>query len=115
MASRALAAFLDLPQEQRHLGPFRLIQPLGRGGFAPVWLAYEMFGGVTLRTAAVKLFSYGPEVVDERAKNPDPASASSARRDEILHEARILSRVEHPNVVRFYGLPTDEPRRIVGL
>ena len=54
----ALAAFLDLPAERRRIGPFQLAQSLGKGGFAPVWLAHESYGGVRIRTAAVKLFSF---------------------------------------------------------
>ena len=36
-----LGALLDLPEAERTIGAFHLKQQLGRGGFAPVWLADE--------------------------------------------------------------------------
>src|SRR5688572_714624 len=36
---RPLKLLLDLPPGERRLGPFLLVAPLGRGGFAPVLLA----------------------------------------------------------------------------
>jgi eukaryotic-like serine/threonine-protein kinase len=97
-----LAALLTLPDEARVIGAFRLKRPLGQGSFAPVWLADEVASATTLRQAAVKLFA-----VDER-NGPDA-------RQEIIAEAERLCRVEHPNIVRFYALPVDEARGVVGL
>ena len=39
------------------LGPFRFVAELGEGGFAPVFLASEEYGGAELRTVALKLFA----------------------------------------------------------
>ncbi|XXX78781.1 AAA family ATPase [Sorangium sp. So ce134] len=107
-ASSAAPAFLQRPDAERWLGPFRLIHQLGRGGFAPVWLAEETYEGRRLRDAAVKLF-FLPEGLS-------PGSEDAARwRDAILDEARALCRVEHPNVVRFYALHRDDAWGVVGL
>ncbi|WP_437969083.1 AAA family ATPase [Sorangium sp. So ce260] len=107
-ASSAAPAFLQRPDAERWLGPFRLIRQLGRGGFAPVWLAEEIYEGRRLRDAAVKLF-FLPEGLS-------PGSVDAARwRDAILDEARALCRVEHPNVVRFYALHRDDAWGVVGL
>src|SRR4051794_22944436 len=106
--SEALHALLELPDADRRIGPFQLVRQLGRGGFAPVWLAREVYGETLLRTAAVKLFTLG----DLRAGRSGGAGANDV---EIIAEARLLCRVEHPNIVRFYALPTDEARRVVGL
>ncbi len=76
------------------LGPFAIVRPLGAGGFAPVLLAREVYGGVDLREVALKVF-----VV--------PASRGEERRRAIVAEARALCRVEHPNVVRFLQLAED--------
>jgi hypothetical protein len=97
-----LRALLDLPEEERTIGAFRLKQQLGHGSFAPVWLASEMADRTTLRQAAIKLFAI------------DPRLGEQARQD-IIAEAARLCRVEHPNIVRFYSLPVDEARGIVGL
>lgn len=86
---------------ERRVGPFLLVRQLGRGGFAPVWLAKETFGGETLRAAAVKIFAL------------DARDGGSSRR--IIEEARALCLVEHPNVVRFYSLAVDEQLGVLGL
>ncbi|AKT42923.1 protein kinase domain-containing protein [Chondromyces crocatus] len=108
--SPALASLLDRPDAERRLGPFLLLEPLGRGGFAPVWLAQEVYGGTALRTAAVKLFSLDPSPDSMRQSD-----TSTSGRTRIVEEARALCQVEHPNVVRFYALPIDEPLGVMGL
>jgi eukaryotic-like serine/threonine-protein kinase len=102
---REIAALLEQQGPARAVGPFVLVRQLGTGGFAPVWLAKEMYGGTELRAAAVKLFALS------RAGS---AGASDHRR-RIIDEARALCRVEHPNIVRFYALPTDHERGVIGL
>src|SRR5579863_7670764 len=94
---------LDRAPEARILGPYRLIRQLGRGSFAPVWLAEERFEGERLREVAVKVFL------------PPQGAAARAWRDRIVAEARALCRVEHANVVRFYGLHRDDAAGAVGL
>lgn len=97
----AVRKLLDLPDDERRIGTFRLERQLGRGGFAPVWLAEEMAGSTKLRLSAVKLFALAAE--------------SDHARQAIIDEAARLCRVEHPNVVRFYQLPFDENRGVIGL
>ncbi len=99
-----ISQLVEGPEASRRLGPFVLVEQLGRGGFAPVWLACETYGDTTLRTAAVKLFAL-----------PVAGTASEHERGRIIAEARALCRVEHPNVVRFYSLAIDEERSIMGL
>src|SRR5690242_6759764 len=96
--SPAIQRLVERPEAERRLGPFRLVEQLGHGGFAPVWLAREVYGSTDLRTAAVKLFALEP-----------------GGRRQIVEEARSLCRVEHPNVVRFYALPIDEALGVMGL
>lgn len=95
-----------------------LLEQLGRGGAAPVWLAREVYGATELRTAAVKLFALGPSSVPARGGAPpgvEGETVARARRDRIVEEARALCRVQHPNVVRFYALPMDEALGVMGL
>ena len=108
-----IKSLLERPDAERRLGPFLLVSALGRGGFAPVWLAKEIYGTTELRTAAVKLFSLDPSAGEDDARISGPAGA--AARDRIVEEARALCQVEHPNVVRFYALPIDEARGVMGL
>lgn len=81
------------------VGPFRVVAPLGQGGFAPVFLAVEEHSGVELRTVALKLFT--PDALHERRER--------FVRSRIIDEARALCRVEHPNVVRFFQLVEEGP------
>lgn len=97
----AVRKLLDLPDGERRIGTFRLERQLGRGGFAPVWLAEEMAGTTKLRLSAVKLFALD--------------AGGDFARQAIIDEAARLCRVEHPNVVRFYQLPFDEKRGVIGL
>ena len=112
----ALRDLLDLEGAARAIGPFKLERQLGRGGFAPVWLAKEVYGDKELRTAAVKLFALDPSAASSARRVPGSSSSSSGpHHDAIIDEARALCRVEHPNIVRFYALPIDEIRGVVGL
>src|SRR5882724_13157253 len=83
-----LETLFDSPAEERRLGPFVLVKQLGRGGFAPVWLAKEVYGATELRAAAVKLFAL-QRSQRGRGKN---AGAEQAR-DRIVAEARALCQV----------------------
>lgn len=95
-------------ESRARLGPYRLIERLGCGAFAPVWLAEEVHDGCTLREVAIKLFTMPGDIV--------PASMDAERwRAAIVDEARALCRVEHPNVVRCYTLQRDDARGVAGL
>lgn len=103
----ALEAFLALPDERRRLGAFHLRRQLGRGGFAPVWLASEQYDGLEVRVAAIKLFAFEATRAD--------AARVSRHRERIVREARTLCQVDHPNIVRFYAILTDDALPIAGL
>lgn len=92
------------------LGPFRFVAELGEGGFAPVFLAAEEYGGAELRTVALKLFA-----VDDVAGPKGTAGSHSLARERIVEEARALCRVEHPNVVHFFQLVEDPTGNVLGL
>ncbi len=102
-----------LGTDRPRIGPFRLLRPLGAGGFAPVYLATEAYGEIELRTVAVKLFAID---ADEREHGGSTGTGTlRATRDRILEEARALCRVEHPNVVRFLQIAQDETGCVFGL
>jgi eukaryotic-like serine/threonine-protein kinase len=89
-----------------HVGPYRLIEELGRGGMGAVWLAERADGAFT-RQVALKL----PLLSGLR---PELAARFERERD-------ILARLEHPNIARFYdagvradGLPYLAMERVQG-
>ena len=92
------------------LGPFRFVAELGEGGFAPVFLAAEEYGGAELRTVALKLFA-----IDDVAGPTGTVGSRSHARERIVDEARALCRVEHPNVVRFFQLVEEPTGTLLGL
>lgn len=90
------------------LGPFVFVRRLGKGAFAPVWLAEEVYNQTVLRRAAVKLFAVRPEAITDARKAEATSEQPSTIHRAILAEAAALCRVEHPNVVRFYSLAGDD-------
>jgi serine/threonine protein kinase len=108
VATSASTAFPGL----KRIGPYVLVKKLGEGGFAPVWLAKEMFGDTELRPAAVKVFQLD-RLSGRRASASD--SASPSRLSQVIEEARTLCRIEHPNVVRFYSMINDPDQGIIAL
>ncbi len=104
----SLARLLDRASDERLLGPYQLVDQLGHGGFAPVWLAREVHGKKEFRTVAIKLFCVEGDGRDARG-------FSTAGREQILDEARSLCQVEHPNIVRFYSFQTDSSGDVLGI
>ncbi|XXT16980.1 serine/threonine-protein kinase [Sorangium sp. So ce429] len=101
---KPLEQLLDRANPGR-LGPFQIVKELGKGGFAPVALAREIYRDsdveFEIRRVAIKLF------VPDEARQP---------RAQVIEEARLLCQVEHPNIVRFHRLVEDpEHPRVVGL
>lgn len=83
----------DLPPQ---LGRFRLLNRLGEGAQATVWLAHDP---LLDREVAVKLL---------RPQGIEGSEASEAGSvDEWLHEARAVSRLTHPNIVPVFEADTQ--------
>ena len=72
-------------------GPYRIVEPLGRGGMASVYRAYEP-----------KLDRYVALKVLPREFLHDPNFAQRFRR-----EAQALAMLEHPNIVPIYNYDID--------
>ena len=76
------------------VGKYRLIRSLGRGGMGDVWLAEHEGPDRFVRRVALKLVAHG------------------TREDSSLHrrlsrEARLVSRLTHPNIVALYDFDKD--------
>ncbi len=74
------------------LGPYRILEPLGRGGMASVYKAYE---AALDRYVALKVLP--AEFLH------DPTFAERFRR-----EARSTAKLEHPNIIPMYASGIDE-------
>jgi len=96
-----LQRLAETPASRRAIGAFQLVEQLGKGGFAPVWLAKEIYGATELRTVAIKLFA--------------ATGGTETNAERIAEEARALCQVEHPNVVRFHSMFHDAQLGVVGL
>lgn len=70
----------------RMVGPFRIVRELGEGGMGKVFLAYD---------------EHLERSVVLKAIRPDLLQKESTRR-RFRHEATLLARIEHPNVVPIY-------------
>lgn len=69
-----------------HLGNYRLLRPLGRGGMGVVFLAQH---SVMNRLMALKIL-------------PSEASKDARRIERFKEEARASAKLEHPNIVQAY-------------
>jgi serine/threonine-protein kinase len=78
----------DLPQR---IGPYRVLDRLGRGGMGEVFLAYD---DRLDRRVAIKRI------------RPD-AGISDHRRERFRREARLSARLNHPAIVQIYDIVTE--------
>ncbi|HEX9190100.1 MAG TPA: serine/threonine-protein kinase, partial [Vicinamibacteria bacterium] len=77
-------------------GPYRVVEPLGRGGMATVYRAYEP---ALDRYVALKVLP--------REFLHDPGF-----KDRFHREAKALAKLEHPNIVPIYNYDIDEKEGI---
>jgi len=71
--------------ESGHIGPYRIVRELGRGGMGTVFLGERDDAQFTMR-AAIKLIKRGMD--------------SDAVLERFRHERQILAGLEHPNIAR---------------
>ncbi|HEV8128210.1 MAG TPA: serine/threonine-protein kinase, partial [Candidatus Eisenbacteria bacterium] len=94
MMADAAAAFGLPPLEERTLGAWRVLRPIGRGGMGAVYLG-ERADGAFQQTVAVKVLGRGIVSSDLLAR--------------FRQERQILARLEHPNIARLIdGGVTDD-------
>ena len=81
----------------RTLSHYRVIQQLGAGASALVYVAEDLVLG---RRVVLKLL-------------PPSAAADPEARDRVLHEARTISRLNHPNICTLYECAEDAGRQFL--
>ncbi|HQR66052.1 MAG TPA: serine/threonine-protein kinase, partial [Thermoanaerobaculia bacterium] len=80
------------------LGPYEVTAKLGEGGMGVVWRAKDSRLG---REVALKVL-------------PEELAADPERLDRFEREARLLARLNHPNIAQIHGLEVgDDTRAIV--
>ncbi len=82
------------------IGPWRLIEEIGRGGMGSVWRAARA-DGVFDREVALKL--------PRRSRRAPQSDAALAER--LAAELRITARLEHPHIARLYDAGLDAQGR----
>ncbi|MCS7468834.1 serine/threonine protein kinase [Stieleria sp. ICT_E10.1] len=80
-----------------HLGNYRLLRPLGRGGMGVVFLARH---SVMNRLMALKIL-------------PSEASKDSRRIERFKEEARASAKLEHPNIVQAFDFSESDGKLFI--
>jgi serine/threonine protein kinase len=75
---------------------YRLSERLGKGGMSEVWLADDFASKAKSRQRALKILA--PEL-----------AAQNGFVDLLVAESAMLEKLEHPNIVRGYGIEHHEP------
>ncbi|MBN8481325.1 MAG: serine/threonine protein kinase, partial [Xanthomonadales bacterium] len=75
------------------IGGYRLLEPVGRGGMASVWLAEHDHAGLRRRFAL---------------KLPYPVHARRGLAERFARERDILARLRHPHIARLHDAGVDE-------
>ena len=104
-ASGALSALPRLAEPPpaapgERIGPWRLIEEVGRGGMGSVWRAARA-DGVFEREVALKL--------PRRSRRSPQSDGALAER--LAAELRITARLEHPHIARLYDAGVDAQGR----
>ncbi|MDP9036373.1 MAG: protein kinase [Myxococcota bacterium] len=85
-----------------HLGKYRVIAELARGGMGVVHLAIQRRPGSSTRLLVLK--ELRPELLEE------PVVLAM-----FMQEARLAARLDHPNVVRTFEVGTDGARHYIAM
>jgi len=102
VASHLAIAFERSSGRTVRLGPYRILERLGTGGMAEVFLAEKRGpGGFELRVALKRML---PHLGDD----PDCVAM-------FLDEARIAAKLSHPNIVRIHDIESLQGRYFIAM
>jgi serine/threonine protein kinase len=99
MPNPGARGYNPVPVLPEHIGRFRVQAEIGHGGNAVIYSAWDADAD---RPVAIKLLR------DDRSSRPD----TQAR---FLREAKLLARLDHPNIVHIYEVGTHEGRAFLAL
>uniref|UniRef100_A0A6I8NLW9 MAP/microtubule affinity-regulating kinase 4 n=1 Tax=Ornithorhynchus anatinus TaxID=9258 RepID=A0A6I8NLW9_ORNAN len=91
LGARCRSSIASGPEEQPHVGSYRLLRTIGKGNFAKVKLARHVLTG---REVAIK-------IIDKTQLNP-----SSLQK--LFREVRIMKGLNHPNIVKLFEVIETE-------
>ncbi len=83
------------PRAGDHVGPYRLVRELGRGGMGVVWLA-DRIDGTLERQVALKI--------------PGAQWADQGLAERIRSECAVLASLNHPNIAQLYDAGWSESK-----
>jgi serine/threonine protein kinase len=86
---------IPLVRYSRYKSEFREISALGKGGFGTVFKCENVLDGRAYAVKKIRIKSF----VDHRGL---PTKHLSAQLKRVLREVKILARLDHPNIVRYY-------------
>ena len=91
---------------QRYIQRFEILAELGSGGMGTVYRARDP---QLDREVAIKVLSNATSSAQEQLATRKTVNLrdDDTERDELLHEARVMARLSHPNVVPVYEVGVD--------
>ncbi|XP_053908918.1 MAP/microtubule affinity-regulating kinase 4 [Cuculus canorus] len=91
LGARCRNSIASCPEEQPHVGNYRLLRTIGKGNFAKVKLARHILTG---REVAIK-------IIDKTQLNPTSLQ-------KLFREVRIMKGLNHPNIVKLFEVIETE-------
>ncbi|XP_057263614.1 MAP/microtubule affinity-regulating kinase 4, partial [Pezoporus wallicus] len=91
LGARCRNSIAACPEEQPHVGNYRLLRTIGKGNFAKVKLARHILTG---REVAIK-------IIDKTQLNPTSLQ-------KLFREVRIMKGLNHPNIVKLFEVIETE-------
>ncbi|KAG8143698.1 putative Non-specific serine-threonine protein, partial [Naja naja] len=91
LGARCRNSIASCPDEQPHIGNYRLLKTIGKGNFAKVKLARHILTG---REVAIK-------IIDKTQLNPTSLQ-------KLFREVRIMKGLNHPNIVKLFEVIETE-------
>jgi serine/threonine protein kinase len=89
-----------LGEKERRIGPYRILEKLGQGGMAEIFVAEHARQEFFRKTVALK------RILPHLADDPEFI-------DRFVQEARLAALLDHPNVVRTWDFHRDENDSII--